>query len=353
MDTAKPIKPNIIIGTHNGSIHTDETFACSVLKLIEPSIKIIRSRDEGVLSQADILVDIGSKYSAYDGYFDHHQENFNERHPAPMKKYEFGPKLSGFGLIWRHYGRDAITTVIRNHTATNGQSGYTPSDEGIDFIWEQINRGVVCPVDALDNGEGSMFYMETGVYRQPTISKYIQSLMPTHDQITPEMEDAAFHEAMVLTCKYLSREIIRGFALYNAVDDVLDQVRQVHPDDGILILNQFVPWSPIFTKNKEATAHIKMVVFRSGDDSSWMVQSPYFVWRTDKNKFSETVNGEKRERRYPAPKHICGKQNAELNQILGISDGIFVHPSGFIGATRSLESSLIMAKYWINNPDPA
>jgi uncharacterized UPF0160 family protein len=45
--------------THDGRLHVDEIFALAVLKLIFPDLEIVRSRDEKVYKNADIIVDVG------------------------------------------------------------------------------------------------------------------------------------------------------------------------------------------------------------------------------------------------------------------------------------------------------
>ena len=49
------------VGTHNGIFHSDEVIACAILCLInsDKSIYILRSRDNEMLKQCDICVDIG------------------------------------------------------------------------------------------------------------------------------------------------------------------------------------------------------------------------------------------------------------------------------------------------------
>ena len=50
--------------THDGRFHADKIFALAVLKLIFPDLEIVRSRDEKVYKNADIIVDVGHAYDA-------------------------------------------------------------------------------------------------------------------------------------------------------------------------------------------------------------------------------------------------------------------------------------------------
>lgn len=54
------------IGTHNGVFHCDESLACYLIKLMPEwkDAEIVRSRDQTVLDQCDIVVDVGRIYDA-------------------------------------------------------------------------------------------------------------------------------------------------------------------------------------------------------------------------------------------------------------------------------------------------
>ncbi len=83
--------------THDGRFHADEIFALAVLNLFYPDLEIVRSRDEGVYKNADIIVDVGHVYEPDNLIFDHHQRSF-------ALKRESGIPYASFGLVWKHYG---------------------------------------------------------------------------------------------------------------------------------------------------------------------------------------------------------------------------------------------------------
>ena len=64
-----------VIGTHNGTFHCDEVFACYMLKLLPEyqNATIVRTRDPKLLSECDILVDVGGIYDPTIHRYDHHQ----------------------------------------------------------------------------------------------------------------------------------------------------------------------------------------------------------------------------------------------------------------------------------------
>lgn len=337
----KPIQPNSKICVHSGPFHADEVFSAAVMTIIEPTVRIIRSRDEKDWETADFRVDVGGKYNPETGDYDHHQLGFDSRHPAPSSRYEKGPKKSSIGLIWESYGLTAIEKIMKMHQ-------YDLDDEGMMFAYEQINKTLIAPIDAADNGEAKEFYMDSGAYRNPSIINLIQNLNPTwmEKETTP---DKCFHTAVQFAINYLSREIIRNISVYAGRFKLLEKVKEVD-SSGILVLDEFVPWSPIFTKYPEETKDIKMVIFPS--NNLWMVQSPYYNWRIDNGRFSEyTIDGKKRKQRYPAPTAIWGATNDILAEMTGIEDAVFVHGTGFIGAAKSLDGANKLAQYIIDNQE--
>jgi len=85
---------DITIVTHDGNFHADDVFSIAALKIIFPSFNLTRTRDAKVISQADIVIDVGNEYDPDKGRFDHHQ-----RGGAGAR--ENGIPFSSFGLIWQ------------------------------------------------------------------------------------------------------------------------------------------------------------------------------------------------------------------------------------------------------------
>ena len=52
------------IGTHSGSFHCDEALGCFLLRQTDTykDAEIVRTRDESVLSELDIVIDVGGNY---------------------------------------------------------------------------------------------------------------------------------------------------------------------------------------------------------------------------------------------------------------------------------------------------
>lgn len=339
----KPITDQTVVCVHNGVMHADEIFSIALLKLINPNITVVRTRDEKVLQKADLRVDVGGKYDPETGDFDHHQDGFDVRHDSPNSvKYPRGPKRSGLGLVWLTYGKEAIKMYLQQRVRPEELD-----NEGIDFVFETMDKLFVAPIDAIDNGEAREFYLDTGIYKVPSVHKYFQNLMPMWMEHTAELEQEAFQEAVTFASGYLRREILKTMAIHLGKYRVLNALEEDKSE--FLVLDEYIPWSPIFTRHPDKALHIKMVIFPSND--VWMVQSPYYNSKYDKNIPNTNYDGSPRKQRYPAPSKICGKNNEELAKLTGVSDAVFIHATGFIGAAKSKEGALALATYIIENQD--
>src|SRR3954462_10048781 len=98
------------VATHDGSFHADDVFAVAALRMVHPGLEVVRSRDPGVIGDADLRVDIGLRDDPASGDFDHHQRGgAGER--------ANGIPYASFGLVWRAFGprlagsEDAATAI--------------------------------------------------------------------------------------------------------------------------------------------------------------------------------------------------------------------------------------------------
>lgn len=70
----------LVIGTHDGIFHCDEVLACFMLQQLPhyANASVTRTRDDKVLAQCDIVVDVGAVFDSEKHRFDHHQASFKE-----------------------------------------------------------------------------------------------------------------------------------------------------------------------------------------------------------------------------------------------------------------------------------
>ena len=86
-----------VAATHSGSFHADDVLAAAALRLANPALTILRTRDQAQMDAADILFDVGRVFDPAACRFDHHQLEYKEAR-------ENGIPFSSFGLVWRELG---------------------------------------------------------------------------------------------------------------------------------------------------------------------------------------------------------------------------------------------------------
>eukprot|EP00878_Enallax_costatus_P019264 GHUV01020320.1.p1 GENE.GHUV01020320.1~~GHUV01020320.1.p1 ORF type:complete len:227 (+),score=47.31 GHUV01020320.1:702-1382(+) len=131
----KPVR----IGTHSGTFHCDEALGCFMLKQTSAfrECEIVRSRDSAVLSDCDVIIDVGGVYEPNNNRFDHHQRGFEE-----VFGFGFNTKLSSAGLVYKHFGKELIASMMK-----------LPLDHpDVQIVYLQVYKNFIESVDAIDNG---------------------------------------------------------------------------------------------------------------------------------------------------------------------------------------------------------
>jgi uncharacterized UPF0160 family protein len=167
----------MIASTHDGRFHADEIFALAVLNLVYPDLKIVRSRDENVYKNADIIVDVGHVYDPDNLIFDHHQRSFTLKRKS-------GIPYASFGLVWKQYGE-----LLCESSETS----------------EYIDSVIVQAIDADDNGIDIYETKIDGVGFH-TLSDIIESFVPRHVN-DDEKVQKGFDCALDFATAYMNRQL--------------------------------------------------------------------------------------------------------------------------------------------------
>ncbi|GMA61578.1 hypothetical protein GCM10025859_20180 [Alicyclobacillus fastidiosus] len=114
----------MVIGTHHGKFHADEVFAVAILKQFYPDAKVVRSRDDDILSHCDIVVDVGR------GKYDHHSTDKVYR--------DNGIPYASAGLIWRDFGHECVDRLGTSADANR--------------VVQTVDERLIQAIDAIDNG---------------------------------------------------------------------------------------------------------------------------------------------------------------------------------------------------------
>jgi uncharacterized UPF0160 family protein len=284
------------IGTHNGRFHTDEAAAIALLLRIYPDAEIIRSRDPQVLEACEIIVDVGGVHDPLTCRFDHHQKGGAGEWP------DDGTTLSSFGLVWQHY---CFQLGVSSKTL------------------EMIERTLVVPVDARDNGQQP----ERRARDIPSIADFVDSLNSAWNEAIDE--NAAFMEAVTFVGRHLQRLIVRGEAQMAAAEFVRSAITNAE-NPRLIVLDQGLPWHElVITETSEAEFVVLPGQPGSGE---WLVQA------------IPVELGKQQPFRRPLPKSWGGLSGQKLVEVTGVADAKFAHNQGYIAIAHSKEGALALAK---------
>lgn len=332
----KRIKTEKVIGTHNGTFHCDEALAVFLLRRTTEyhGASLKRTRDLTVLKDCDIVVDVGAIYDESKNRFDHHQRGFNE-----VFGHGFNTKLSSAGLVYKHFGREVIASVIN-----------TPVTEAkVEVLWLKLYKEFIEAIDGIDNGISQYPSDVKPIYRNRTdLSSRIGHLNPAWNQPTdPQTVDSQFHKASLLAgeeflgrLKYFSdawlpaREIL--------VHSIALSKKNIDGSGEIILLEDYLPWKEhLFEleadpKSSTAFGVATLVIYPDEFGGTWRVQAV-------------PVSPESFESRKALPQDWRGLRDEELSSKTGVPDCIFVHASGFIGGNKTKEGALQLAKMSLAN----
>ncbi|HHT00948.1 MAG TPA: MYG1 family protein [Thiomicrospira sp.] len=274
--------------THSGRFHADEVFATSMVLMVEDH-EVIRSRDDEVIKQADIVLDVGAEFNPETLRFDHHQNSFTEER-------EDGTPFATAGLIWRHYAsRIFAAKGLKDEYETH-------------FATQWLDQKLISDIDAVDNG---VFSEDP----RPSVSLLIAMMNEPSDE--PEKQEEAFKKAIEFTTDILNNFIKAAMKEAEVVVELEEYAKTV--EDGILILDKNLPFKDFIRSHPE----IKRVVYPRSEEQ-------FGVYC---NTFENHL-----------PERFRGLRDKELNEVSGREDTIFCHKSGFMAVCLSLESALFLAK---------
>lgn len=274
--------------------------ATAILKEIF-QIELIRTRDEKILDQLEIVYDVGG------GELDHH---------GIKKVYrEDGVPYAACGLIWRKFGREVLH--LKKPELNN---------EEVDSVFAYIDRTLIEGIDALDNG----VRISGGEIPLMNITSIISGFNPPW--LSEKSEDEAFREAVEVASAALKNKISHRFAVLNATENVVRAYeKRVIPE--ILVLDSYCPYAE---------------ALRTIDE----IEKVLFVVYPRKNDYElMTVRGNSGEDRKMLPEAWAGKRNEELAAVTGVEDAIFCHTGRFIAVAGSFDSIMKMAQIAVSEPE--
>lgn len=280
----------MIIATHNGKFHADDVFGVALLRQLFPSAQVVRTRDPEVLSQADIVLDVGGVFDPKTLRFDHHQLSSGGR--------DSGILYSAFGLLWQHYGKEFCQN---------------------DSVWQKIDSRLVTAIDAVDNGQDLYTVSDFGT-RPFDLSEYLGLFNPIGSD---EDFDSQFEVAVAQATTILLRLKARYEEVIAAQEYFLERYAKSE-DRRYVVLEKFVPHGSIASKQPE----LLYTVF-PGATGNWTISAV----RPENSQFGN---------RKDLPAAWRGLNGEELAKVTGVPDAVFCHKGAFIGAAQSQQGVMRM-----------
>ena len=272
-------------GTHDGTFHADEVTACALLLLFNLIDKneIRRTRDLDILNQCEYVCDVGGEYNPAEKLFDHHQV-------------EYQGAFSSAGMILLY---------LKNREFLNAKE------------YDFFNLNLILGVDAHDNGK------DPQIPGLCTYSNVISSFTPIPQDVSHEILDRAFFEALDFAYGYLTR-IWDKYNYTQSCREQVSEAMQTYKD--CLIFDKNVPWLDIFFELEGLHHPAKFVIMPAGNHWKLRGIPPNY---DDKMKV-----------RHPLPKEWAGLLDEELKKISGIPGAIFCHKGRFISVWETREDAI-------------
>jgi uncharacterized UPF0160 family protein len=281
------------VAIHDGAFHGDDVFSIAFLKMLYPHIKVIRTRDAELFKSVDIRVDVGGKYNHKTGDYDHHQKGYSQ-------KRKNGIPYSGFGLIWKHFGKLLVK----------------------DWVWKYLDERLVQFIDAEDCG--------VELYKNSKIIPYtvydmVDSMNPINVNNKSDFE-APFIRAVDLVSDLLKREIDRANSVSDARDKLLNLLKG-RKNKQYIVLDGKIMWYEPAIKD----TNLKFIIDKNSSRKDWGA--------TAIPKVEGSYNP-----RVAFPKSWAGLTNNELEKVSGVKGALFCHLGRGFVATKTKEAAIEMVK---------
>ena len=186
-------------------------------------------------------------------------------------------------------------------------------------------------IDGIDNG---VFPKIEAQYKLTDLDKVIDLFNNAWNE--DKDNDENFLVAISVAEKIFDRMIIKENAKILANKKVEEQINTVK--DGILILDEYLPYQEaIFASKNPRAKEIKVVIFPSN-------RGGYCIKPI-------TISEDSKELLVNFPKEYCGLHDEELIKVSGIKTARFVHASGFLACSETLDDAILLAENAINNKE--
>jgi uncharacterized UPF0160 family protein len=291
-------QPGVVAATHSGTFHADDVLAAAAMRLANPAVTIVRSRDMEQLNAADILFDVGRVLNTETCRFDHHQLEYKEARAN-------GIPYSSFGLIWRELG----DTLCDSAAAAS-----------------RVDVALVQGVDAMDCGVA--ISKEILPVKLMSISAVLGSFNSGwQDTTPPDAINDAFERAVNVATAIL-QNVIREANGFEKARAVVEQGTLLE-NERLLLLEHGVPWKETVLDSHKYD-QLLYVVFPDAQ-AKWHVSC-----------VPDKAGGFTNRKSLPAA--WAGLDGEELDKVTGIKGCVFCHRARFVGGHKTREGAIEMVK---------
>jgi uncharacterized UPF0160 family protein len=312
----------MIIATHSGKFHADDVWGVTVLDLLFPGSKLIRTRDPERIAAADFTVDVGDVWDAKSGRFDHHQKGFD------------GARFSGVtyasaGLVWKEYGARCVALIAQM------QTGQALDDKTAQDIAWAIDSDLVQYLDMADTGAARNAPGSYGL--SAVISgfnlNWVDEQQAGSAEATEALRMQRFQRAMDIIRDILINQVKYRIGAMLAGEQVRQGERL---EDGrvLYLKNASLPWTGIV--RNEMPKVLFVIGYSVAEDRYILSTVPAAADSFDARKDLPAAWG--------------GLRDGALADVTGVPDAMFCHNGLFIAATKSFDGALTLARLALANP---
>jgi uncharacterized UPF0160 family protein len=315
------------IVTHSGHFHCDEVLACCMLKTLPEfqAMPICRTRNEDLITQAHIVLDVGATYDPANRRFDHHQRSFSDTLSSQYKT-----KLSSAGLVYKHFGKQ----VLR---------GLCPSlsdDKDVDVIYKRVYEKFVEHIDGIDNGieafEGPGMNKKYS-FSSTLLSSRVGTFNPEWNETNVD-EMARFKQAMQLVflefSSFVTSMVDSWLPARLVVQRAINERFETHTSGKVIKLELACPWKDHLVDIEQELNIAGQLLYAlypegGGVNPVWRIQAVPLDGFTSRLALAEGLRG---------------LRDDALSTAAGVDGCVFVHASGFVGGAKSLNAVIKLAE---------
>ena len=320
----------MLIATHDGTFHADETTACAIITYLYENSNIIRSRDPDELEKADIIIDVSGIND--DRHYDHHCKDFKDSRKN-------GIRYATAGLMWKKYGIEFLRKVVASELS------FHPNAETLEKAFERVDNEVMVMIDLNDNGdltkyvdsiapqenEGEKRVAATlnDFYQNDPSIPYIVAMANT-PSASPQIQDKNFLNTVKMLRTILVNCAINALHTETGIAKVLE----AYKGGPMLVIHERLPWTSAIFANMDTFKDCLIAVYPDRNQR-WRIQS------LPVSKAQRFVN------RLSAPEQWRGLNDKDLDAATGLHNMNFIHRSGFTGGASDYDSCMELARLWL------